>query len=115
MDGRDDVALTNLDQPLFDDARATKRDLVEYFEAVSEQLLGRAARSAAVGGAGAARSEAVHAEERSEVRAAVGQDRDHLGGALEARRCLRALQRPADAAVVREPARDRVPPDAGAR
>lgn len=40
MDGRDDVALTNLDQPLFDGARATKRDLVEYLEAVSEQLLG---------------------------------------------------------------------------
>lgn len=40
MDGADDVALTNLDQPLFDDARATKRDLVEYFEAVSEPLLG---------------------------------------------------------------------------
>src|SRR5207248_10074845 len=40
MDGRDDVPLTNLDQPLFDDAQATKRDLVEYFEAVSEQLLG---------------------------------------------------------------------------
>ena len=39
MDGRDDVALTNLDQPLFDDARATKGDLVEYLEAVSEQLL----------------------------------------------------------------------------
>jgi len=40
MDGRDDVPLTNLDQPLFDDARATKRDLVDYLEAVSEQLLG---------------------------------------------------------------------------
>jgi DNA ligase D-like protein (predicted polymerase) len=40
MDGRDDVQLTNLDQPLFDDAQATKRDLVEYVEAVSEQLLG---------------------------------------------------------------------------
>jgi DNA ligase D-like protein (predicted polymerase) len=40
MDGRDDVRLTNLDQPLFDGARATKRDLVEYLEAVSEQLLG---------------------------------------------------------------------------
>src|SRR5437764_6708790 len=40
MDGRDDVSLTNLDQPLFDDARATKRDLVEYLEAVSNQLLG---------------------------------------------------------------------------
>jgi bifunctional non-homologous end joining protein LigD len=40
MDGRDDVLLTNLDQPLFEAARATKRDLVDYFEAVSEQLLG---------------------------------------------------------------------------
>ncbi len=40
MDGRDHVALTNLDQPLFDDSHATKRDLVDYFEAVSEQLLG---------------------------------------------------------------------------
>jgi DNA ligase D-like protein (predicted polymerase) len=40
MDGRDDVLLTNLDESLFDDAHATKRDLVDYFEAVSEQLLG---------------------------------------------------------------------------
>jgi DNA ligase D-like protein (predicted polymerase) len=40
MESSDDVPLTNLDQPLFDDARATKRDLVEYLEAVSEQLLG---------------------------------------------------------------------------
>jgi DNA ligase D-like protein (predicted polymerase) len=39
MDGRDHVPLTNLDQPLFDDAHATKRDLVDYFEAVGEQLL----------------------------------------------------------------------------
>jgi bifunctional non-homologous end joining protein LigD len=39
MDG-DEVQLTNLDQPLFDKARATKRDLVDYFEAVNEQLLG---------------------------------------------------------------------------
>jgi DNA ligase D-like protein (predicted polymerase) len=39
MDGRDDVRLTNLDQPLFEDARATKRDLVDYLEAVSGQLL----------------------------------------------------------------------------
>jgi DNA ligase D-like protein (predicted polymerase) len=39
MDGGDDVRLTNLDQPLFDDAGATKRDLVAYFEAVGEQLL----------------------------------------------------------------------------
>jgi bifunctional non-homologous end joining protein LigD len=37
---RDGVELTNLDQPLFDGADATKRDLVDYVEAVGEQLLG---------------------------------------------------------------------------
>jgi bifunctional non-homologous end joining protein LigD len=38
--GGGEVRLTNLDQPLFDGAQATKRDLVEYLEAVGEQLLG---------------------------------------------------------------------------
>lgn len=33
------VALTNLDQPLFDGAEATKRDLVDYLEAVGERLV----------------------------------------------------------------------------
>ena len=32
------VELTNLDQPLFDGAGATKRDLVDYLEAVAEAL-----------------------------------------------------------------------------
>jgi len=32
---RDGVALTNLDQPLFDGAGATKRDLVDYLDAMS--------------------------------------------------------------------------------
>ena len=36
----DDVPLTNLDQPLFDGAQATKRDLVDYLDAVSDQMLG---------------------------------------------------------------------------
>ncbi|MEV2265071.1 non-homologous end-joining DNA ligase [Nonomuraea africana] len=36
---RDDVALTNLDQPLFDDAGATKRDLVDYLDAVRDRLI----------------------------------------------------------------------------
>jgi DNA primase len=31
---RDGVSLTNLDQPLFDGAAATKRDLVDYLDAV---------------------------------------------------------------------------------
>ncbi|ADB51136.1 DNA polymerase domain-containing protein [Conexibacter woesei] len=38
--GGEEVRLTNLDQPLFDGADATKRDLVDYLDAVSEQLLG---------------------------------------------------------------------------
>jgi DNA ligase D len=36
---RDGVALTNLDQPLFDGADASKRDLVEYLDAVRDRLL----------------------------------------------------------------------------
>jgi bifunctional non-homologous end joining protein LigD len=37
---RDGVPLTNLGQPLFDGAEATKRDLVDYLDAVHEQILG---------------------------------------------------------------------------
>ncbi|WP_433657560.1 hypothetical protein ACQPW1_38390 [Nocardia sp. CA-128927] len=33
------VTLTNLDKPLFDGAEATKRDLVDYLEAVGERLV----------------------------------------------------------------------------
>ena len=33
------VRLTNLDQPLFDDAGATKRDLVDYLDAVADRIL----------------------------------------------------------------------------
>jgi DNA ligase D-like protein (predicted polymerase) len=36
---RDGVALTNLDQPLFDGAGATKRDLVDYLDAMSDRLV----------------------------------------------------------------------------
>ncbi|HEX3791037.1 MAG TPA: ATP-dependent DNA ligase [Pseudonocardiaceae bacterium] len=38
-DERDGVALTNLDQPLFAGAEATKRDLVDYLDAVSDRIL----------------------------------------------------------------------------
>jgi len=37
---RDGVTLTNLDQPLFDGAAATKRDLVEYLDRVSGPIIG---------------------------------------------------------------------------
>jgi DNA ligase D-like protein (predicted polymerase) len=36
---RDGVALTNLDEPLFDGAEATKRDLVDYLDTVHPQLI----------------------------------------------------------------------------
>jgi DNA ligase D len=36
---RDGVALTNLDEPLFDGAGATKRDLVDYLDAVRDRIL----------------------------------------------------------------------------
>ncbi len=35
----DEVQLTNLDQPLFDGAGATKRDLVDYLDAVRERII----------------------------------------------------------------------------
>jgi DNA ligase D len=39
VETRDGVELTNLDQPLFDGADATKRDLVDYLDAVHDRIL----------------------------------------------------------------------------
>ena len=36
---RDGVSLTNLDQPLFEGAGATKRDLVDYLDAVADKII----------------------------------------------------------------------------
>jgi bifunctional non-homologous end joining protein LigD len=36
---RDGVSLTNLDQPLFDGAGASKRDLVDYLDAMSDRAV----------------------------------------------------------------------------
>jgi bifunctional non-homologous end joining protein LigD len=36
---RDGVSLTNLDQPLFEEADATKRDLVDYLDAVADSVV----------------------------------------------------------------------------
>jgi bifunctional non-homologous end joining protein LigD len=38
-ESRDGVALTNLDEPLFKDSGATKRDLVDYLDAMRERIL----------------------------------------------------------------------------
>jgi bifunctional non-homologous end joining protein LigD len=36
---RDEVSLTNLDQPLFEGAEATKRDLVDYLDAMHDRII----------------------------------------------------------------------------
>src|SRR5680860_1271984 len=36
---RDGVSMTNLDQPLFEGADATKRDLVDYLDAVADRIV----------------------------------------------------------------------------
>ena len=38
-ESRDEVSLTNLDQPLFDGADATKRDLVDYLDGVRDRII----------------------------------------------------------------------------
>ena len=69
---RDGVPLTNLDQPLFDGAGATKRDLVDYLDAVQRPDHPGAREPAAVGDPRSPRARSVHAEERPEVHAASG-------------------------------------------
>jgi bifunctional non-homologous end joining protein LigD len=39
QEARDGVKLTNLDQPLFADANATKRDLVDYLDGVADRII----------------------------------------------------------------------------
>ena len=38
-ESRDGVPLTNLDQPMFDGAEATKRDLVDYLDGVRDRII----------------------------------------------------------------------------
>jgi bifunctional non-homologous end joining protein LigD len=38
-ESRDGVPLTNLDEPLFDEAGATKRELVDYLDALSDRII----------------------------------------------------------------------------
>ena len=71
-ESRDGVSLTNLDQPLFDGADATKRDLVDYLDAVRDRIIPVLRGPAAVGDPRPPRPGGVHAEERPEVHARRG-------------------------------------------
>ena len=69
---RDEVSLTNLDQPLFDDAGATKRDLVDYLDAVRDRII-PVLRDRPLSVIRVLRGQqAVHAEEPAEVHARTG-------------------------------------------
>ena len=112
---RAEVELTNLDQPLFDGADATKRDLVDYLDAVSDRILpGLRDRPLSVirvrPGQPPFMQKNVPEYAPDWIRTVAG-----VGGGVPARGALRALQRPADPAVVRQPAGRRVPPHPDAR
>ena len=104
------VRLTNLDQPLFADSGATKRDLVDYLDAMADRLVPVLAERAL-----------------SVIRVRPGQPpfmQKNLPSyapesiatleitTQDGKKVVRypGLQRPGDAAVVRQPARGRVPP-----
>ncbi len=107
------MSLTNLDQPLFDGAGATKRDLVDYLDGVRDRIIPELEdRPLSVirvhRGAEAFMQKNVPKYAPSWVaHGAV------VGGDLEAGRVLRAVQRPSHPAVVRQSARRGVSPDAG--
>ena len=106
------VKLSHLDQPVFDDAGATKGELVAYLDAVHERMLPELRGRRALGGAGPAGAGGVHAEEPAEVRPGLDPVDHGLGQRLEAGGALPGLRRPEDAGVAGQPAGGRVPPGA---
>jgi bifunctional non-homologous end joining protein LigD len=64
--------LTNLDQPLFDGAEATKRDLVDYLDAISDRIIPELADRPLTVKRVRAGQDPVHAEECPEVHPGVG-------------------------------------------
>ena len=104
-ESRAEVSLTNLDQPLFDGAEATKRDLVDYLDGVRDRIIPvledrplsviRVHRG----------QEAFMQKNVPKYTPDVGAHGAALGGGVETRSVVRAVQRPPHAAVVRQPAR----------
>ena len=72
---RDEVRLTNLDQPLFDGSQVTKRDLVDYLDAVTDELA-RFLRELAAGQAEAAETLSAESAEASAESAAGAESAD---------------------------------------
>ena len=108
---RDGVELTSLDGPAFDGADATKRDLVDYLDAVADRIVPELAQRPL--SVVRVRPGQPPFMQKNLPKYAPGLDRAHVGvGArLAARGRLRAVRRPAHAAVVRQPAGRRIPPE----
>ena len=111
---QDGISLTNLDQPVFDSAGATKRDLVDYLDAVADRIIPELReRPLSVIRVPEARHRSCRRTCPRTPRPGSGPSRSgprpRTGGGL------RPVQRPPHAAVVRQPARRRVPPNAGPR
>ena len=104
------VALTHLDDPLFDDAGATKRDLVDYLDGVRDLIIPALEdRPLSV--------IRVHRGQRPFMQKNVPKYTPEWVRTVtlwavdvEARGVVRAVQRPPHAGVVRQPARGRIPP-----
>ena len=89
---RDGIALTHLDEPLFDGAGAAKRDLVDYLDAVAGLIVpGLRDRPLSVIRVRAGQQPFMQ-KNVPELRAAVAADGDPVGRVVQARGPLRALQ-----------------------
>ena len=97
------VTLTKLDDPLFDRAGATKRDLINYLESVADRIIPELAdRALSVIRVHRGQEAFMQKDPPSLVYASLGAAGDDVGGVVEAGCDLRALQRQPNAAVVRQ-------------
>ena len=89
---RDGVSLTNLDQPLFEGAGATKRDQVDYLDAVADLIIAEL-RDRPLSVIRVRPGQAPFMQKNvPKVHPAVGADRVAVGGEFAARGLVRAMR-----------------------
>ena len=105
----DDVSFTHLDEELFDGAGATKRDLIDYLDAVQRSHPSLLNRPAAVCHPYPTWPAPVHAEEPSQIHTGLGAQSADLGRGVSTGSLVRPVQRSPYAALVRQPTGRGVP------
>ena len=106
---REGIGLTNLDQELFDGAGASKRDLVDYLDAVGERMVLQL-RDRPLSVIPVLLGQAPFMQKNVPKYTPDWVTTVQLWRNLEASDLLCAVQRPQNAALVRQPTRRRVPP-----